>query len=571
MRLTALLAAVAPQWARLCLDTLTVADDVIVVDLASTARSACCPDCQRRSHRAHSRFLRVLADLPWGATPVCVRLHARRFRCVNPACPRQTFRERLPELAPRYQRRTPALRRCLEAVSFAVGGQAGRRLARHLRLGTCGTSRNTLLRLIRRANLPSASEVAPALRVLGVDDFAFRRGLRYGALLVDLEQHRVIDLLPDREAATLADWLTAWLKQQDGKRLEVVSRDRGGAFAEGARQGAPGVVQVADRFHLVRNLGQALDRLLIREHRVLTRVAESIWQSRDAGCTTSGAPPEAPPEQTARTVPLLTRVERERARVDDRRRARYDQVVALAAEGHSLREVARRANVSRETVRTYLRAGAYRACAPRRRPCKTDRYAALLRRRWEEGEHNSAVLLQEIREQGYTGAASTLRQYVRAWRSGPRHPGRRRQGEDAANAAPERHQFSPRQTHWLLLRPVEDLNEDERAYRDALCQASATIATAQRLVSDFGRIIRTRAATDLDAWLIEARHSHIPELVSFVRGIRRDDAAVAAALTSPFSQGQVEGQVNRIKTLKRQMYGRANFDLLRRRVLYDSA
>ncbi|HZC05621.1 MAG TPA: ISL3 family transposase [Ktedonobacterales bacterium] len=580
MRLISLLAAVAPQWARLRLDTLTIAADQITVDLSSTARTTRCPDCQRRSHRAHSRFIRVLADLPLGELPVYVRLHARRFRCLNPACPRQTFRERLPDLAPRYQRRTPALRRHLEAVSFALGGQAGRRLTQRLRLSAHGISRNSLLRLIRRASLPSVSEVAPELRRLGVDDFAFRRGLRYGALLVDLDQHCVIDLLPDREAATLAAWLTA----HGGAKMEVVSRDRGGAFADGVRQGAPQAVQVADRFHLVRNLGQALDRLLIREHRVLTRVAAALWPSSDTSDTsdadgttsapgeiTTSAAREAPPEQTTPAVPAPTRVERERAAVDDQRRARYDRVVALAAAGHSLREVARRASVSRETVRTYLRAGQYRPCAPRRRPSKTEHYAAYLRRRWEEGEHNSAVLLLEIREQGYRGAASTLRQYVRTWRTGPRRPGRRRHGEDGANAPPARPRFSPRQTHWLLLRPVEDLTDDERAYRAALCQASAVIATAQRLVSDFGHMVRTRAALDLDVWLAEAKHCRIPELVSFVRGVQRDYAAVTAALSSPLSQGQVEGQVNRIKMLKRQMYGRANFDLLRRRVLYNSA
>jgi transposase len=264
-------------------------------------------------------------------------------------------------------------------------------------------------------------------------------------------------------------------------------------------------------------------------------------------------------------------VERERTAVDDQRRARYDRVVALAAEGHSLREVARRASVSRETVRNYLRAGAYRPCAPRRRPRTTDHYTTYLRRRWEDGEHNSVVLLHEIQEQGYAGAASTLRQYVRDWRTGPRHPGRRRHGKDGESAPPARHRFSPRQTHWTLLRPAEDLNDDERAYREALCQASALIATAQRLVSDFGRMVRTRAVLDLDAWLAEVRHCRIPELVSFVRGVHRDAAAVTAALTSPHSQGQVEGQVNRIKMLKRQMYGRASFDLLRRRVLYNSA
>lgn len=531
MRLISLLAAVAPQWARLRLDTLTIAADQITVDLSSTARTARCPGCQQRSHRAHSRFIRVLADLPLGELPVLVRLHARRFRCLNAACPRQTFRERLPDVAPRYQRRTPALHRRLEAVSFALGGQAGRRLAQRLQLGASGTSRNSLLRLIRRAPPSTVSEVAPDLRRRGVDDFAFRRGLRYGALLVDLDQHRVIDLLPDRETATLAAWLTA----HGGAQLEIVSRDRGGAFADGIRQSAPQVVQVANRFHLVRNLGQALDRLLIREHRVLTRVAEAIWRSsnsrgitsepgKTASGAASGAAPEAAPEQTAPSVPPLTRVERERAAVKARRQARYARVIALAAEGHSLREVARRASVSRETVRTYLRAGVYRPCAPRRRPCKTDRYAAYLRRRWEEGEHNSAVLLQEIQEQGYTGAASTLRQYVRAWRTGSRRPGRRRRSDDTANAPEDRRRISPRQTLWLLLRPVDELKDDERFYREALCQESPTIATAQRLISDFGRIVRTRALEELDTWLAEATHSHIAELVSFVRGVQRDPA-----------------------------------------------
>ncbi len=167
-----------------------------------------------------------------------------------------------------------------------------------------------------------------------------------------------------------------------------------------------------------------------------------------------------------------------------------------------------------------------------------------------------------------------MRQYVRAWRTGPRRPGRRRSGDEAQDdlgAPPRQRRFSPRQTHWILLRPVEDLDTDERAYREALCQASATIATAQRLVADFGRIVRTRACADRTRWLADAARSRIPELVSFVRGVRRDAAAVAAALTSPHSQGQVEGQVNRIKMLKRQTYGRADFDLLRRRVLYNFA
>lgn len=192
-----------------------------------------------------------MADVSLGVVPICLHLHARRYRCLNGACPRQTFRERLPKVAPPSQRQTPILRQRLEAISFALGGPAGQRFACRLRLSDVGTSRNTVLRLVRRFAIPAWGEIAPELRTLGVDDFAFRRGSEYGAILVDLDQQRVIDLLPERDAATCA----SWLEQHGGARVEVLRRDRGGAFADGARRAAPPAVQVAERFHLVQNLG----------------------------------------------------------------------------------------------------------------------------------------------------------------------------------------------------------------------------------------------------------------------------------------------------------------------------
>jgi transposase len=516
---------------------------------------------------------------------VHLRVHAGRYRCLNAACRRQTFRERLPDMAPRYQRRTPVLRQRQEAVAFALGGQAGHRLLCTLHWETTGSSRNSLLRLVRAATLASAAASDAPVRVLGVDDFALRRGMRYGAILVDLERHRVIDLLPDREAATLATWLA----QHAGTQVEVVSRDRGGAFADGARQAAPHAVQVADRFHLLQNLGKALDLVLTREHHVLAQAAAAVSgapEPLEAAVEAQTADDEAVlmparqaaalskcPAESPLSMPPTTRLEREHAAVEARRRARYDRVVALAGDGYALWEIARRAGVNRGTVRRYLRAGQYHPCARRRRrPHACDAYASYLRARWEEGEHNSATLLAEIRSQGYMGAASTVRQYVRGWRTGPRHLGRRRGAEDAAGTPPPRRRhFSPRQTRWILLRPVEDLDADERAYRRVLCQESATIAAVQTLGADFGRIVRTRARVDLEPWLQLAAQSQLPELISFANGVRRDYEAVAAALTSPHSQGQTEGQVNRLKMLKRQTYGRANFDLLRRRVLYHAA
>jgi transposase len=567
VRFASFLLTVFPHWTGLHLDSVCLNEQQCVMELTSTRCSARCPDCGRRSRRAHSWFTRVVADIALGVFPVRLRLHARRYRCLNAACPRQTFRERLPALAPPYQRRTPILRQRLEAVSFALGGQGGQRLARRLRLSEGGTSRNTLLRLVRRAVIPTASEIAPDLRVLSVDDFAFRRGSHYGTILVDLDQHRVIDLLPDRDAATFA----TWLKQHHGQDVQVISRDRGGAFADGARQAAPHAVHVADRFHLLQNLGQALDQFLTREQHVLTRVADAMSAAAEEQVTAGEVSTPEAPEMPAAAP--LTRLEREHAAVEARRQARYERVVALASEGYSLREVARRAGVNRGTVRRYLRAGQYLSCAQRsRRPQACGAFAAYLRQRWEEGEHNSAALCAEIQDQGFTGAASTVRKYVRGWRTGPRRPGRRRRAEDAAGPLPPRkHRFSPRQTRWILLRPVDELDADEQAYRQALCQESAAIATAQTLAEEFGRIVRTRAYSELEVWLTAAAKSRISELVSFSRGIRQDEEAVSAALRLPYSQGQTEGQVNRLKMLKRQTYGRANFDLLRRRVLYHAA
>jgi transposase len=331
-------------------------------------------------------------------------------------------------------------------------------------------------------------------------------------------------------------------------------------------------VPVADRFHLLQNLGQALDQFLSREHHILTHVVDSMNAATREQATGGGAASSEAPETPETPTAPMTRLEREHAAVEARRHARYERVVALAREGHSLREVARRAGVNRGTVRRYLHAGHYQSYAKRsRRPHVCDTFAAYLCQRWEEGEQNSAALFAEMREQGFSGAASTVRQYVRGWRTGPRHSGRRRRGEDTAGMPPRVRHFSPRQTRWILLRPPEALDADEHAYRCALCQESAPIATAQALAQDFGRIVRARASAELDPWLAAAKRSRLPELVSFANGIQRDHLAVAEALTSPHSQGQVEGHVNRLKLLKRQMYGRAKLDLLRCRVLYFAA
>ncbi len=556
-----------PHLKGLRFDHIEIAERRITLTVTAVAATAACPLCQHHSTTVHSSYTRTVADLPWSGLTVSLRVQTRRFACPVESCERKIFCERLTQFVAVYGRRTDNVRTALRRIVQALGGKAGARLAAHQGIGV---SRMALLRLIHAA---PAVETPPP-RVIGIDDWSRRRGRRYGSIVVDLERHRTIDLLPDRTAETFA----AWLRAHPG--IEVISRDRAGAYADGARQGAPQAIQVADRWHLLATMREAVERVLTREQASIRAAATVLRLSplRDGAAATGGCATDAravvspdaglPPM----IAPRRTRVQEEQRTRRARRQARYEEVLALHRQGLGQRAIARTVGVGRHTIRTFLRTGAF----PERRT-RTTRTTILtpfepyLRGRWDAGCQHVPTLWTELRARGFTGSIRTVRGHVARWRAEPtrrgpqpKHPLRKRV---ALPAPPAVRTFSVRQATWLMLRQPADLDAEEQAYLGELLRVCPPATTACRLAHAFFALVRDRDAAALEGWLDEAERSDLPEMSGFASGIRRDRAAVDAGLTLDWSQGQTEGFVNKLKTLKRQMFGRAGLDLLRKRML----
>ena len=524
--------------------------DQIVVFARRTGRTARCPRCRRRSRHLHSHYERRLADLPCSGSPLTISLRIRRFVCTTHRCPQHIFSERMPALAAPHARRTVRAQEHLLACGLQHGGQPG---ALQATRDGIPVSRRTLLRLVRAAPLP----VVGTVRVLGVDDFSLRKGRTYATILVDLDTHRPLDILPGRTAETFA----AWLAQHPGSA--VISRDRASAYADGARIGAPHALQVADRFHILENLHGAVERYLSRNHHLLRSAAQEVQAERAA---LHPPPDELAPPANERP---LTASATYRADRRARRYAQYQEVCALYHSGVGQREIARCLGIGRAQVHRFVHAAGFPEQAPRsRRRTLLRPYEASLRQRWEEGCHNARLLYEQIRAQGYTGAAVRVRQFVAQWRAVPGRPGPTPRTQTPGPIIPMPVAArSPQQASWLLVRPREHLTAEEGAYVLALLRLSPEAALLQTLAQRFHQVLLDHDLAGLQQWILDVEAHSIPELIGFARGVRRDSAAVEAAVCTDWSQGQVEGTVNKIKLLERSMFGRAKLDLLRQRLL----
>lgn len=464
--------------------------------------------------------------------------------------------ERLPGLvAPRAQR-TDRLATAQGRVGVAMGGNAGARMLQQIGMPT---SADTVLRLVRRLPLPRR----PAPRVLGVDDWARRKGQTYGTILVDLERHRVVDLLPDRSASTLADWL------RRHRGIRAVARDRSTEYARGIRLGAPRAVQVADRWHLLLNLRQMAERWLAAVHGRLRRLPPILGRP-DGATRRTGAFPRSPGELAVSTE--------SRARW----KALYDEVRRRIAAGEPLLTISRRMGLARGTVRKFADAESFPERAVRSPgPSILDAHIDYLEARLAAGCENAMALWRELRQRGFRGTAKQVHRWL-----GPRRTERSKHtphgggGAPSPAPSPEHNKApvlpSPKQLAWYLTRPRERLTEEEGAAVARLEQdaEAASVAGLVRRLADLLRACSVSTTTrcgapitTLERWLTDARKSGVAAVTTFAAGLQQDGAAVKAALTIPWSSGQTEGQVGKLKMLKRQTFGRSSFDLLRRRVL----
>ena len=515
-----------------------------------------CPLCGQRSTAVHSKYWRHLKDLPWGDWPVELCLEVHKFFCKNPDCPRQIFTERLPAVTRPYGRQTTRLAQTVTRVGLAVGGRMGRRLSQVLGFPS---SLEVVLAGIRRLAVPSN----PRVEVLGIDDWAMRKGIRYGTLLVDMVSGRPIEVLPSRDTQPITNWLRMH------PEIKVVSRDRGGTYAEAARDAIPQAIQVADRWHLLKNLRDALvlayerHRHLLSELNVEATLLEPVTVQRQEELALLNRLAPAPPP-TPRPLSRTRLMEQGRAEHWQYWKGQQERVQQLRSQGLSIGAIVRETGLVRRTVKKYLLLDTYpKRTAPRVGPRMIDPFKPYLQQRLQAGVMSHRQLWQELVDQGFTGSQTTVYRYLTICRKQLGIP-----ATHLPRSVPHvTYVFTPHRLAALVLCRPETLSMQHQRLISQAGLLHPELAHATHLAQAFATMLRTRAFTQLEPWIQQVQASPFISLKSFVAGIQRDGAAVQAALTLDWSNGRVEGHVNRLKFIKRQMYGRANFDLLRLRVL----
>jgi transposase len=529
---------------------------------------AACPGCRKVSAARHSSYWRTLRDLPTQGVTVTLKVRVGRWKCRNARCQTKFFSTELPGVSSPYSRQTSRAQAVALAVGHALGGRPAERLLRQLGLPM---SDDTILRSLKQNARGDAT--AAVARVVGIDDWAQRKGQSYGTIVVDLKRRRVVDLLAERSTEAVAQWLAKHPK------VRTIARDRNGRYARAARRSAPQATQVADRFHLAQNLRETVQRELAVQRRHL-----------------SVSLPPAPPVTMVAPLPAQAKNQRNRSmrtpsevavRDDEEVRQRRQQKLELfrmiqtrKAEGLKVSQIARQLGMNRRRIDKWVKLKELPERSKMQpRPGMAESFREYLRQRWDAGYQHGRTLLAEIRELGYTGSYSWLAHLLSPWR-------REREREAAegatipslviaAEAQPESaiavrntpRQISPQVAAALLSKPKRELTSRQAEIVDSLKRDCPGFAVMRTLVLSFRGILQNGKVSTLHRWMERAWASGIQSLRRFAQKLKQDLRAVEAAVRSKWSSGPVEGHVNRLKMLKRQMYGQASVELLRARVM----
>ena len=570
----------------LCITSFSRQENVLVLDVLSERLTSCCPLCASASGAVHSQYRRTLRDVPCGGQAVRLSLGVRKFFCYNPDCSRKIFTERLPIFVEPWAQMTFRLVQAIQAIGLSTSGSLGARLAARLGIST---SWMTILRRIMDLQTPVAGPVT----VLGIDDFSFRRGRTFGTILVDLELHQVIDVLPERSSQTSADWM------RDHPEIAYVSRDRGKDYTQGATQGAPQATQISDRFHLMKNFVEAVDAEVSCCYKHLRQAQlplpspdipqDDEWQQAPDGdgeqkhlrqqldkqelfkqvkdLKSRGFSSREIAQRLAIPVRRVYHWQaRENCPAGGRGRVkhpdkhdRFEQIRELWVHGLSQKEIAQRLGMGVRTVQRWQKREEPSTNQSRRkRRSIFDPYVPYVLLQWQQGRRDIGLIFQEIQNQGFKGSIRVVYRFVKSLRQ-----------QSLPLPAPSvLDRISVQKAIWLIARSSEKLKADERIDLQQLCQTSQELRALHTLAQSFGQIVRQREGYHLHDWMRQVATSSFRHVQRFAQRLQQDKEEVLAGLTLIYSNGQVEGQVNKLKLLKRTMYGRAGFPLLRQRVLH---
>lgn len=504
----------------------------IYLHLTSLDPFGICPYCGQISYRVHSTYVRTLADLPILNQKVILLFEARKFFCKNDECSKTTFAEQPGEEICRYQRRT---HRCESVIGNLCARMSALSASLLLQEMEIPASRSTTLRTIYRIAIPYFGVVTE----LGVDDWAFRKGVTYGTILVDMQTGDVIDLLADRETASFESWINKH------PQVTLVSRDRSTDYSSAIANTGREIIEIADRFHLVKNMTDCITKV-ISENYVEYRRSLSVQKT-----TIINETPESPDKPFVTDMKIDTRTNM------------FNEVKELQAKGFKINAIAKKLHIARQTVRKYMfyEELPARSSKARNEYYKFDQY---VEHEYTSGKSLSQIY-RKIKSDGFNGSISPFHYHYNYLSKQKQKESKRIKSKPLDSREPLVPIKKIAITAFKSIKGYR-LNEDAKRLIDKLMSFS-WFENIYNAAKAFYEIIMGKDSSKLTGWINEYKNTTIKKLGTFIKGVKLDEKAVKNAIDYAQSNGMVEGLVNKLKTIKRMMYGRAGLELLKRKMI----